>query len=221
LKKINPTAIEVRILMTKYFFPIFFLVLATKAYSQRDPINNRDIYSTSLKINFSGLRIGIEQKILPRTTIQLEGLYLGGSYAKINPQIRYYPKFFKRRLSYFGIGYFYKHQEYNVTDSVRITGTVPYHSKKFYISKYIHAITLNYGYLYDDKIFKHIVHFEFNLGLGIRSKKSNRYGILPNEEIDYREAFIMRPQYEQDTKGKFAKYPELNLMLTLVLPLKK
>src|SRR5260221_1868553 len=75
---------EVSIQMTRYFFSIFFLVLLTKAYSQSDPINNRKIYSTSLKINFSGLRIGIEQKVLQRTTIQLQRFYMGKTNAKIN-----------------------------------------------------------------------------------------------------------------------------------------
>ncbi len=197
--------------------PGFFI----PAFSQAVRHDSLKIYSTAIKINLSGARIGIEKKLFNRTTLQIEGLYLGSTLVKVNPQIRYYPKFFKRNLSYFGIGYYYKHKENNYSDSVRITGTDPYYVKHFSISRYIHALTLNYGVLFDEKVLKKTVHLELNAGVGIRYKKSERYGILPNEEIDLREAYIMRPQAYQDTQGRFVTYLELNLMFTVVLPIIK
>lgn len=200
---------------------IFFLIVASQTFSQIRETDSLKIYSTTLKINLTGLRVGIEQKILKRATFQLEGLFINKNWIKINPQIRYYPSFFKHRLSYIGLGFYYKHQENNFTDSVKIIGSNSYYLKDFQVCKYIQALTLNYGFYYDEKFLNLNVHYEFSLGLGIRFKKSNRYGLLPNEEIDYREAFIMRPQAYQDTKGNLAVYPEINLMYKIVLPLRK
>ena len=207
--------------MKKPLLLFCFLIVTGQTFSQNAGTDSVKLFATSLKININGARIGVEQKIFNRTTLQSEGIYFGKNLLKVNPQIRYYLKFCKDGLYYFGIGYYYKHQENDYTDSVRIVGTFPYYSKKFHLSKYIDALTLNGGYLYEDKIFKQTVRFEFNVGLGIRFKKSSRTGLLPNEEIDFREAFIMRPLLYEDTQGKFALYPELNLMFSVVLPLKK
>lgn len=200
-----------------FLFILFFN--SAQVFSQRGA--NNVLNSTSLKININGFRIGLEQKIFDRTTLQIEGLYLGKNLIKLNPMIKYYPSKFKKRLIYFGIGYYYKQQRNKFTDSVRISGTILYYSKKFEVSKYINALTLNYGFLFKKEIFKKPINFEFNLGLGFRLKKSNRNGLLNNEEINLKDAFILRPQAYQDTEGKFKTYPELNASITISLPLKK
>jgi len=207
--------------MSKLLLLLGFLPVSLPTIAQTVRADSVIPYTTALKINFNGLRVGLEQKIGKRTTIQLEGFYLATSYLTINPQLRYYPRFFKRRLTYFGLGYFYKHQEYDMSDSVRLNGTFNNYEKSFQISKYIHAVTLNYGCICDESIFGLRTHLEFNIGLGTRFKKSNRYGLLPDEEIHNDDSFILRQQQEQDTHGRFAIYPELNLMCSLLLPLKK
>lgn len=207
--------------MKKTLLLLALVLPATKTFSQNGRRDSLNLFTTAFKINVNGFRAGIEQKVFKRLTLQLEGLYLGRHLVKINPQLRYYPKLFREQLAYFAIGYYYKHQENDFIDSVRIVGTSPYYTKEFHVSKYIHTLTFNYGFMYEEKICKRFIRFEFNLGLGIRFKKSNRYGLLANEEIDFREAFVMRPQAYQDTKGKFALYPELNATWTIVLPIQK
>jgi Protein of unknown function (DUF3575) len=207
--------------MRKLLLLLGFLPVSLPTIGQTVRADSVIPYTTTLKINFNGLRVGLEQKIGNRTTIQLEGLYLGPSYLTINPQLRYYPRFFKRRLTYFGLGYFYKHQEYDMSDSVRLNGTFISYEKSFQISKYIHAVTINYGCISEESIFGLKTHLEFNIGLGTRFKKSNRYGLLPDEEIHNDDSFILRQQQEQDTHGRFAIYPELNLVCSLLLPLKE
>jgi hypothetical protein len=51
------------------------------------------------------------------------------------------------------------------------------------------------------------------------AKRTIHYGLLPDEEIHNDDSFILRQQQEQDTHGRFAIYPELNLICLLVLPL--
>jgi hypothetical protein len=207
--------------MTRLLLLPSFITLSLSSLAQTTRTDSLVPYATALKINFNGLRVGVEQKITRRTTIQLEGMFLGPSYLTVNPQLRIYPRFFKRRLTYFGLGYFYKHQEYTMSDSVRLQGTFNSYEKSFQISKYIHAVTLNYGVIDDERIFGLRTHLEFNIGLGSRFKKSNRYGLLADEDIHNDDSFILRQQQEQDTHGRFAIYPELNLMCSLVLPLRK
>ena len=181
---------------------------------------------TALKINLNGLKIGIEQKLFKNVTGQFEiGKVLEGKSITVKPQLRLYRKLFRKNYSYLGLAYFYKHQETNYNDTIRqldgngnfIIGTRQ--PKDFTVNKYIHAITLNTGFIYDEKIFKQQFIFEFNIGLGIRFKKSSRYGLSENEELDLQDAFIIRPQNYQDTNGAFIMYPELNLNLSLVIPL--
>jgi hypothetical protein len=147
--------------MTKTLLLILFLIFSVKTFSQTSSSDSLRPYAAALKININGRRVGVEQKIFKRITIQLEGLlnhffYLT-SYLTVNPQLRYYPKLFKRQLSYFGIGYFCIHQSYSMSDSVRLNGTTTGYLKTFDISKYIHAITLNYGFIATEKYFPHIL----------------------------------------------------------------
>jgi len=177
--------------------------------------------STSLKINLNGLRVGVEQRISKNTSIQLEFGHIRRHQIIINPQFRYYKLLFKKSLAFVGLGYLYKHDEYSFSDSFRVIGSSIHDYKKMYISKYIHALTLNSGYLWQERIFKHEFLFEFNFAVGIRYKKSNRYGLNANEEMVWGEAYILRPQWEQDTEGRFILYPEVNLIVRLIIPLKK
>jgi hypothetical protein len=181
-----------------------------------------------VKLVYPGFKIGIEQKIYKNITGQFEiGKVLEGKSITFKPQLRIYRKLFNKNYSYLGLAYFYKHQETNYNDTIReldnngnfIIGTR--HTKDFTVNKYIHAITLNTGFIYQEKIFRQLFIFEFNIGLGIRFKKSSRYGLSKNEELDLEDAFIIRPLNYQDTNGTFKMYPELNLNLSLVIPLIK
>jgi hypothetical protein len=189
-------------------------------YAQDKQPDSMRLYTTALKLNLNGARLGIEQKIFRRMTVQLEGWYTGRHILKVNPQLRYYPKRFRQYLGYVALGYYYKHQECDFKDSVRM-GADPYYAKRFSVTKDIHAFTLNAGFMMDEKVLKHTIRLEWNLGLGVRFKRSFRYGILPEEEIDYREAMFIRPQAYQDTKGNFVAYPEINLSLSIALPVRK
>jgi len=178
-------------------------------------------HSTSLKINLNGLRVGVEQRISKNTSIQLEFGHIRRHQIIINPQFRYYKPLFKKSLAFVGLGYLYKHDEYSFSDSFKVIGSSTHDYKEMYISKYIHALTLNSGYLWQERIFKHEFLFEFNFAVGIRYKKSNRYGLNTNEEMVWGEAYILRPQHEQDTEGRFILYPEVNIIVRLIIPLIK
>lgn len=178
-------------------------------------------YRTSLKININGLRLGLEQRLSKHTSFQLEIGHLRKKQIILNPQFRWYKPLFKKTLAFIGIGYLYKHDEYTFSDSFSITGSSQHGYKQMSISKYIHAFTLHSGYFWQERIFKHDFLFEFNFAAGIRYKKSNRYGLNENEKMVWGEAYILRPQYEQDTEGKFILYPEITLTLRLIIPLRK
>lgn len=183
--------------------------------------------TTSLKVNLNGLRIGVEQKVFKNYTAQLEiGKALEGKSITVKPQIRWYRKVYNENFTYFGLAYFYKHQKTNYNDTLRqldndrnFTGTR--YTKDFSINKYIHAITLNTGFIHQEKIFNQSFLFEWNIGIGIRYKKSRRYGLTENEDFDLQEAFIIRPQKYQETNGAFKIYPELNLNFSIIIPLIK
>lgn len=182
---------------------------------------------TNLKINLNGFKIGIEQRLYKNITGQFEvGIPIEGRATILKPQLRIYRKVFKENFTYLGIAYLYKHQEKTYNDTLRQLDseghfTGPAYTKDFFISKYIHAFTLNTGFISEDTYFKQRVIFEFNIGVGVRYKRSNRYGIDPNEDFDLQEAFIIRPANYQDTNGAFKIYPELNITASIIIPLFK
>lgn len=148
-----------------------------------------------------------------------------GKSITYKPQLRIYHKIFKQKFSYIGLAYLYKHQETKYNDTIRLINndqfTGPRYTKDFMVNKYIHAITFNTGYFSEESIFRQRFIFEFNIGVGIRYKKSSRYGLEQNEDFNLQEAVFIRPQSYQETNGKFKIYPELNLNLSLVIPLAK
>ena len=201
------------------------LLVALSSQSQKKTTDEQVPFRTALKINLNGLRVGVEQKIFKKTTAQLEIGGLSPNYTLINPQLRYYTKVFKTDFVYIGLGYLYKHQRTTYNDSVGIVAadgsfTNQKYRKDFMINKYIHAFTFNTGFYIDKTIFKQHIILEFNLGLGARYKKSARIGLADNEDIDFTEAYIIKPLKYMNTEGKFKIYPELNLQLSLVIPLK-
>lgn len=209
---------------------LILIVISIKFNCYAQDVNHKVIFpvKTVLKLNLNGFKIGIEQKIYKNLTGQFEiGKVIEGKSITFKPQLRIYRKLFNRNYSYLGLAYFYKHQETSYNDTIReldsngnfIIGTR--HTKDFTVNKYIHAITVNTGFIYEEKIFRKLFIFEFNIGLGIRYKKSSRYGLSKNEELDLQDAEIIRPQNYQDTNGAFKMYPELNLNLSLVIPLIK
>ena len=195
--------------------------------AQETKLENLIPITTALKVNFNGFKIGIEQKIYKNVTAQFEiGKFIEGKSITFKPQIRVYRKVFKKDFTYLGLAYFYKHQETAYNDTLRQLDsdgnfTGPRYTKDFTVSKYIHAITLNTGFISDATLLKTRFIFEFNIGVGIRYKKSSRYGISENEDFDLQEAMFIRPQNYQETNGAFKMYPELNATLSLVIPLIK
>lgn len=177
-------------------------------------------FTTALKINVNGLKLGIEQKIFKKTTIQFEAGYLGRSSITMTAQIRKYFLIHNTPF-YLGLGYFYKNGHYNARDSVKMVDSAGHYMKDFSVGKYIHAITIVGGYFFERRIFKHRIRYELGFGAGVRFKKSTRYGLLPNETVDNDDHYIIRPQQLEDTKGKFKLYPELNIVFRVLLPLKK
>jgi hypothetical protein len=202
-------------------FFLFSIGFSFASFSQSFEINDSLPYNTILRVNINGGKIGIEKRVYKNYTGALSIGYYGGKLITINPQIRYYTPFFKNAFSYIGIGYLYKHNEYNNNDTVKIVGTNPRYTKDFQISKYIHAFTLNAGWFWQEYIFKKAIIFEFNIGAGVRFKKSNRYGLADNEALSMQEAFVIRPQHYEDTKGLFKLYPEINACFSILIPLKK
>ena len=182
---------------------------------------------TTLKLNLNGFKMGIEQRIYKNITGQFEiGKNIDGKSITFKPQIRIYRKIFHKNYSYLGLAYFYKHQVTIYNDTVRQLGDngnfIGYrYPKDFSVSKFVHAITMNTGFFSEANILKQRFIFEFNVGIGIRYKKSSRNGLLSNEEIDLQDAFIIRPQNYENTNGAFKIYPELNLNLSLIVPLLK
>lgn len=174
---------------------------------------------TTLKVNINGLRVALEQRLFKNVTVQLEAGHLRRHQLIVNPQLRYYQPIANNQLGFIGLSYLYKHDEYNFSDSFTVTGSNIHDYKQMSISKYIHAFTVGAGYLWYDNIFKHRVLFEFNFAAGIRYKKSNRYGLNKNEEMVWGEAYILRPQHEQDTEGRFVIYPEITLAWRVLIPL--
>lgn len=206
---------------------LLLLAISAIGFAQKKPLNEFVPMQTNVKINLNGLKIGVEQKLYKNITGQFEvGIPIEGKGILLKPQLRIYRKIFKENFSYIGIAYLYKHQKTNYNDTLRqldsegnYTGTR--YTKDFTISKYIHAITLNTGFISEETFFKQRFIFELNIGAGIRYKKSNRYGIEANEDFDLQEAFIIRPANYQDTHGKFKIYPELNVTLSIVIPILK
>jgi hypothetical protein len=205
----------------KIVIAFFCFSFFQSAFSQDLTVNNDVPFNTVLRININGFKIGIEQRVYKNFTGALSVGTYGGKVITVNPQLRYYTTFLKRRLVYIGLGYLYKHDEYDNNDTFRVIGTSPRYTKDFYISKYVHAFTINAGWFWEEFFFKHPVIFETNIGLGVRFKKSNRYGINDNEELSLKEAFITRPQHYEDTRGAFKLYPEPNINVSLIIPLKK
>jgi hypothetical protein len=204
---------------------LILVFLQFNCFAQETKLENLIPVTTALKVNFNGLKIGIEQKMYKNITAQFEiGKFIEGKSITFKPQIRVYRKVFKKDFTYLGLAYFYKHQETAYNDTLRqldnngnFTGSR--YTKDFTVSKYIHAITLNTGFISDATLFKTRFIFEFNIGVGIRYKKSSRYGISENEDFDLQEAMFIRPQNYQETNGAFKMYPELNATVSLVIPL--
>ena len=214
--------------MKKGLFIFLLISLTYKCYSQEIKLEDLIPVKTALKINLNGFKIGVEQKIYKKLTGQFEigMLPSKGKSITLKPQLRVYRKIFNKNYSYLGLAYLYKQQKVNYNDSVsqvndegHFIGT-PY-KKDFTVTKYIQAITLNTGFLSEERIFKQRFIFEFNIGVGIRYKKSRRYGLLSNEEVFLPVDAQIRQSLYYDTEGKFKIYPELNLNLSLIIPLKK
>jgi hypothetical protein len=220
------------------FFNIFFIDMKKRTYlvllfvsinsfSQKAKLEDLIPMQTNLKINLNGLKIGIEQKLYKNITGQFEvGIPIEGKAIILKPQIRMYRKLFNENFTYFGIAYLYKHQEKTYNDTLRQLDAEghfvgPRYTKDFFISKYIHALTLNTGFISEETYFKQRIIFDFNIGVGIRYKRSNRYGIDSNEDLDLQEAYIIRPANYIDTHGAFKIYPELNLTFSIIIPLVK
>ena len=204
---------------------ICFLILISflNSFSQ-ESVEDKYPFKTALKLNLNGFKIGAEQRIYKNFTGQFEVGFLGGISTVLKPQIRYYKKIFNDQSAYIGLAYLYKHQKNTYNDSIysyNNNGQLIKYTKDFTINKYIHAITLNGGYYYNTYLFKQKFIFEVNFGLGVRFKKSSRYGLLPNENIDLSEALFIRPTRYLETDGAFKIYPELNLNLSLVIPIVK
>ncbi|MEO8404394.1 MAG: hypothetical protein ABI480_07365 [Chitinophagaceae bacterium] len=198
------------------------LLIFINSNGQQSKTDSLMPFTTSLKLNLNGFRIGVEQKITRTSTVQLEIGRFRKETLILSPQIRIYKRVF-RVLGFIGAGYLYKKDGYNAADSVHVIGSGPDYLKSFRITKYVHAFTLNSGFFFDAHVFKRTLFFEFNFAAGIRYKKSNLYGLEPNEEIDFvgTDAYILRPQHEQNTKGKFVLYPEINGFVRLIIPLIK
>ncbi|MEC4049099.1 hypothetical protein OX284_006635 [Flavobacterium sp. SUN046] len=209
-----------------YSFYIGLILTISNVQAQKKATDDSVPFKTAFKINLNGLRIGVEQRIFKKTTIQLELGGLSPNYTLINPQLRYYTKISKTDFVYVGLGYLYKHQRTIYNDSVGIVApdgsfTNQKYNKDFLINKYIHAFTLNTGFFVDKTIFKQHIILEFNMGLGVRYKKSGRLGLNANEDIDFTEAYFIKPLKYMDTEGRFKIYPEINLQLSLVIPILK
>lgn len=206
---------------------LLIIIFDLNCFSQEKPIYVLIPLKTAVKINFNGFKIGIEQRIYKNITAQFEiGKFPEGKSITYKPQLRIYRRIFKQNFSYIGLAYFYKHQETKYNDTIRLINnngqfTGPRYTKDFIVNKYIHAITLNTGFISEERIFKQRFIFEFNIGVGLRYKKSSRYGLEQNEDLDLQEAVFIRPQNYQETNGAFKIYPELNLNLSLVIPLIK
>ncbi len=206
---------------------LLLLVVSSIGFTQKKPLNELIPMQTNIKINLNGLKIGVEQKLYKNTTGQFElGIPIEGKGILLKPQFRIYRKIFKENFSYLGIAYLYKHQKASYNDTLRqldsegnFTGTR--YTKDFSVSKYIHAITLNTGFISEETYFNQRFIFEWNIGVGVRYKKSNRYGLEANEDFDLQEAFIIRPSNYQDTDGKFKIYPELNITFSIIIPILK
>ncbi len=202
----------------------FFLLLSSLKLFSQEIVDDKYPFKTAIKLNLNGFKIGVEQRIYKNITGQFEVGFLGGKSTVLKPQIRYYKKLFNEQTAFIGLAYLYKHQEQSFNDSVYRFGNdgkIIKYTKDFVINKYIHAITIDGGYYYNTYFLKQKFIFEVSFGLGIRFKKSSRYGLLPGEDIDLSEAFIIRPTRYLETNGAFKIYPELNLNLSLVIPLVK
>lgn len=209
--------------MKKILFCVL-LIACFNAVAQEAIKEDHFPFKTALKINLNGLKVGLEQRLYKNLTAQFEVGYIGTKATILKPQIRFYKKLFNDQSAYIGLAYLYKHQETTYNDSIiskNNNGEYSKYTKDFTVNKYIHAITINGGYYYNTYIFKQKCLFEVNFGLGIRYKKSSRYGLLPNEEIDLSEAMFIRPARYLETNGAFKIYPELNINLSLVIPIWK
>ena len=212
--------------LLKTFYSICFGILfVLSSPAQKKATDDLVPFRTALKINLNGLRAGVEQRIFKKTTAQLEIGGLSPNYTVINPQIRYYTKVFKTDFVYIGLGYLYKHQRSTYNDSVGVVATDgsfthQKYRKDFMINKYIHAFTFNTGFFVDKTLFKQHFILEFNMGLGVRYKKSGRIGLNDNEDIDFTEAYFIKPLKYMNTDGRFKIYPEINLQLSLVVPIR-
>ncbi|MES2544988.1 MAG: hypothetical protein V4548_08895 [Bacteroidota bacterium] len=210
--------------MKKIILIVFLFLISSNVFCQTE-YDSLAPYKTALKLNLNGFKIGVEQKFYKNITGQFEIGTLGGKSITFKPQVRIYKKIFKGNFAYVGLAYFYKHQLSKYNDTVQkfeSDGTYSdKYTKDFKVNRYIHAITINSGYYFVEKIFKQKIILELNIGVGVRYKKSSRYGLLPNEVLDLTEAFIIRPAKYLETNGEFRAYPELNLNLSLIIPLKK
>lgn len=207
--------------MKKRILLLLFLCLPVCSFSQTDTLLP---FNTAVKLNINGLKLGIEHRIYKNISLQFEvGPIPGAQGFTYKPQVRVYYKV-NRTFTYLGLAYFYKHQANNYNDTIRRVNTDGHYIGNFYrkdfrISKYIHAITLNTGAYWWENVFGIRILLEANLGLGIRYKKSNRYGLDPDEAFDLQEATFIRPAHYQDTRGRFMALPELNATLSLAIPI--
>jgi hypothetical protein len=202
----------------------FLLLLSYLNTAAQEAITDKYPFKTAVKLNLNGLKIGLEQRLYKNLTAQFEVGYIGTKATILKPQIRLYKKLFNDQSAYIGLAYLYKHQETTYNDSIiskNNNGEYIKYTKDFTVNKYIHAITINGGYYYNTYIFKQKCLFEVNFGLGLRYKKSSRYGLLLNEDIDLSEAMFIRPARYLETNGAFKIYPELNYNFSLVIPIWK
>lgn len=187
--------------LKQFTLGIFTLVLFTisnHSFSQDTTIDNKNIYNKyyiTLSpialidfLDYPSLRISGDAKIYKNITFSVENIFyrpLGGLLFKedvhgysIKPCVKYWFNKHKINGGYIGLEYQYKHEDYTLPDSIKISGAAPYY-KRYGMSRYINCINIKYGEI--TTISGRFIS-EFFVGVGIRFHRSNT--TLSKEEYD-------------------------------------